>query len=89
MSDRTTNRIAPGGGFTVTVGANQTIRGAGLLAANTGGLINQGTIIADGTNRLRLTRHVIQFYEPRYTPRVWQRRIYTGSWRSCEHRSNH
>jgi hypothetical protein len=49
MSDNSQNRIFASA-FTdiLTVGANQTIRGAGQILLNSGGVINNGTVIADG-----------------------------------------
>ncbi len=53
MSDRTTNRITTDN-TVLTVDTNQTIRGAGQLLANTGGMINKGTILAQGVNTLTI-----------------------------------
>lgn len=48
MTDSGANRIVVNSSTDViTLGANQTIRGAGNILANLGGFINQGTIIAD------------------------------------------
>ena len=47
MSGHTNNRILNNNTIT-TIGANTTIRGAGQLGANTGGFVNEGTLIADG-----------------------------------------
>ena len=51
MSDKTTNRIITDN-TVLTVDTNQTIRGAGQLLANSGGMINKGTILAQGSNAL-------------------------------------
>ncbi|MGB0630177.1 MAG: beta strand repeat-containing protein [Alphaproteobacteria bacterium] len=49
MSDNIRNRIfASTNADVLTVGAAQTIRGAGEILLNSGGAINNGTIIADG-----------------------------------------
>ncbi|MGH7943498.1 MAG: beta strand repeat-containing protein [Opitutaceae bacterium] len=55
LSDATSNRIlAASAGSTLTVAPSQSIIGAGSLGLNTLGLVNQGTIIAVGTNPLVL-----------------------------------
>tara|TARA_R110002110_G_scaffold411316_1_gene635572 strand:+ start:637 stop:4350 length:3714 start_codon:yes stop_codon:yes gene_type:complete len=49
MSDNIQNRIfASTNADVLTVGANQTIRGAGQILLNAGGVVNNGTVIADG-----------------------------------------
>ncbi|NKB19331.1 MAG: hypothetical protein GKS01_02195 [Alphaproteobacteria bacterium] len=51
MSDNFQNRIKNTGSLDVlTIGSGQMINGAGQIGANTGGIINQGTITADQTN---------------------------------------
>ncbi len=47
MGDHQNNRIVNNNVIT-TIGANTTIRGAGQLGANTGGFVNDGTLIAEG-----------------------------------------
>ena len=47
--------------LTLTRAANHTIRGAGALLNNTGGMINQGTIIADQTTALTIDPAGTQF----------------------------
>jgi hypothetical protein len=55
LSDSATNRIsATVAGPTLTIGANQTISGAGQLGGNTLALTNLGTIAATGNNALVL-----------------------------------
>jgi len=51
LSDSPSNRIISNGA-TITVGAQQTIRGAGQLGANSAAFINQGTLLAQGTTPL-------------------------------------
>ena len=51
MGDAVNNRLINNNTVT-TVGAGITVRGAGRLLDNTGGLVNQGTIIAEGGNAL-------------------------------------
>ncbi len=53
-TDNFQNRIRADGGAAstdvLTIGSGQTIRGAGQIGANSGGIINQGTITADQAN---------------------------------------
>lgn len=53
LSDSPNNRLRPNGGNdTLTIGSDITVRGAGTLVANFGGLVNNGTIIADQATKL-------------------------------------
>jgi len=49
LSDSPSNRIISNGA-TITVGAQQTLRGAGQLGANSAAFVNQGTLLAEGTD---------------------------------------
>jgi len=60
MSDSAQNRLLSNGS-TLTHLAGHTIRGAGQLLANSGGMINQGTIIAEGANETRIDPSVLGF----------------------------
>ncbi len=60
MSDITTNRLVNNNAVT-TLGAGVTVRGAGQLLANTGGMINQGSIIAEGGNALTIDPNGLGF----------------------------
>ena len=62
MSNSANNILRPNGGNdTLTIGADITVRGAGTLVANFGGLINNGTIIADQTTKLVIDTDVEGF----------------------------
>lgn len=54
LSDRIYNLVQTGSGNTLTHAAGHTIRGAGLLLYNTGNLINDGVILAQGSNALQI-----------------------------------
>ncbi len=60
MSDKTTNRIITDN-TVLTVDTNQTIRGAGQLLANSGGMINKGTIRSEGANSLTIDANALGF----------------------------
>jgi hypothetical protein len=62
MSNNWYNRLQTDGS-TLTQGAGHTIRGAGQLLFNTGGMINQGTLVAEGTgtNTLRINPSALGF----------------------------
>ena len=51
LTDGVNNRITIGGGDTLTNGADHTIRGAGRLLVNSGGMMILGTIVAEGLTR--------------------------------------
>ncbi len=53
MGDNSANRLINNNTIT-TIGPGMTVRGAGRLLDNTGGLVNQGTIIAEGGNALEI-----------------------------------
>ena len=53
MGDNSANRLVNNNTIT-TIGPGITLRGAGRLLDNTGGLVNQGTIIAEGGNALEI-----------------------------------
>ncbi|MDP6342539.1 MAG: PEP-CTERM sorting domain-containing protein, partial [Alphaproteobacteria bacterium] len=60
MSDNLGNRILASGGV-LTQAAGHTIRGAGRLLHNAGGMINQGLILADGINALQIDPNALGF----------------------------
>ncbi len=62
MSDSNQNRIfADDAADTLTIGANQVIRGAGQIGLNLGGTINNGTIRQQGTVNLHLDPGALGF----------------------------
>lgn len=60
MSDNGANRILSNN-VVVTNGSGHTIRGAGQLLANTGGMINNGTIVAEGSVALTIDPNGLGF----------------------------
>lgn len=54
LSDRIYNLVQTGSGNTLTHAAGHTIRGAGLLLYNAGNLINDGAVLAQGVNALKI-----------------------------------
>ena len=61
MSDNVNNRILPFDNTTCTHAAGHTIRGAGQLLVDTGGMANAGTIIADRTASLTIDPNGLGF----------------------------
>jgi len=60
MSNNATNRILSSSS-TLTHGAGHTIRGAGNLLQNSGGMVNKGTIIADQSTALTIDPNALGF----------------------------
>ena len=60
MSNQNNNRILTNN-MTLTQAANHTIRGAGQLLVNTGGMVNQGTIIADQATAITIDPNGLGF----------------------------
>jgi hypothetical protein len=60
MSDNTQNRIITNSTL-LTQAASHTIRGAGQLLANTGGMINNGTIIQEGATAMTIDPNALEF----------------------------
>ena len=54
MSDTTNGRIYTSGNALLTLGADVTVRGAGQLGTNSTSILNQGTVLAQGTNVLKI-----------------------------------
>lgn len=54
LSDRIYNVVQTGSGQTLTHGAGHTLRGAGLLMNNSGNLVNDGVILAQGVADLKI-----------------------------------
>ena len=87
ISDRLTNRFRGSSGGTLTHGANHTIRGAGTFGVNVSGMINQGTIIADGTNPIVIDPSVSTSFTNRHAKSHRHRRHSAGArCRSHQHR---
>jgi len=61
MSDSINNRILPNDNTVCTHAKGHTIRGAGQLLVNTGGMQNAGTIIADQSNSLVVDPNALNF----------------------------
>jgi len=62
LTDSVNNYITTYGSDTLTVGNNMTVRGAGYLLNNSGGLVNQGSIVADAANNpLRIDANGLGF----------------------------
>ena len=60
MSDQSKNRFLTNN-TTLTQAANHTIKGAGQLLVNTGGMVNQGTIIADQATAITIDPNGLGF----------------------------